>query len=148
MGASVVLLGYCVVAGAKCNWYLSILIYSLYWKKRWLGNFTVRPAYQPSPSGSNHRPDSLMRDPAVDRGRSTAVVNLEGWEGIYERSQPSVPVDSIHRQKFMPCRGRRGSNTIITPAIVRGIELDAISGKKSWDRGGRRDKASYAMLRD
>jgi hypothetical protein len=33
LGASVLPLGYCVVAEAGCNWYLSILIYSLYQKK-------------------------------------------------------------------------------------------------------------------
>jgi hypothetical protein len=32
LGASVLPLGYCVVAEAECNWYLSILIYSLYKK--------------------------------------------------------------------------------------------------------------------
>jgi hypothetical protein len=32
LGASVLPLGYCVVAEAGCNWYLSILIYSLYQK--------------------------------------------------------------------------------------------------------------------
>jgi hypothetical protein len=30
LGASVLPLGYCIVAEAGCNWYLSILIYSLY----------------------------------------------------------------------------------------------------------------------
>jgi hypothetical protein len=32
LGASVLPLGYCVVAEAECNWYLSILIYSFYKK--------------------------------------------------------------------------------------------------------------------
>jgi hypothetical protein len=32
LGAPVLPLGYCIVAEAGCNWYLSILIYSLYQK--------------------------------------------------------------------------------------------------------------------
>jgi hypothetical protein len=43
LGASILPLGYCIVAETGCNWYVSILIYSLFRKNKELRMFLATP---------------------------------------------------------------------------------------------------------